>query len=114
MANVKSGQESDFCVLLWIFFTNVHIFLTGFHYNQPRLVNVRTRRQFAMEEQTRSVTRENDSRFVRLRTRVKGWLQRGWPFAAGIVAAFLGILLYSNLYPDPLPLSDDQVDQIVV
>ncbi|MEZ4594292.1 MAG: trypsin-like peptidase domain-containing protein [Chloroflexota bacterium] len=44
----------------------------------------------------------------------KIWLRRGWPFAAGIVAAFLGVLLYSNLYPDPLPLTSDQVDQIVV
>lgn len=44
----------------------------------------------------------------------KVWLRRGWPFAAGIVAAFLGVLLYANLNPDPIPLTDEQVDQIVV
>ncbi|WP_420629871.1 S1C family serine protease [Candidatus Leptofilum sp.] len=67
-----------------------------------------------MEEQTRSVTRETDFHFGRLRAQAKAWLRRGWPFAAGIVAAFLGILLYFNLYPNPIPLTDDEVDQVVV
>ncbi len=67
-----------------------------------------------MEEQPRSITTETNSRLRRLGTLAKVWLRRGWPFAAGIVAAFLGVLLYSNLYPDPLPLTDEQVDQIVV
>jgi S1-C subfamily serine protease len=67
-----------------------------------------------MEEHARSVTEE---KFPRLSLRIAkaiGWLRRGWPFVVGIVAAFLGVLLYSNLYPDPLPLTDDEVDQIVV
>ena len=51
---------------------------------------------------------------MRVWSHSKIWLRRGWPFAAGIVAAFLGVLLYANLYPDPLPLTDQQVDQIVV
>jgi S1-C subfamily serine protease len=67
-----------------------------------------------MEEQPRSITSETESRLRRFGTLAKVWLRRGWPFAAGIVAAFLGVLLYSNLYPDPLPLTDEQVDQIVV
>ena len=67
-----------------------------------------------MEEQPRSITRELRSRLARFWALAKVGLRRGWPFAAGILAAFLGVLLYSNLYPDPLPLTDQQVDQIVV
>lgn len=67
-----------------------------------------------MEEQPRSITNETEPRLRRVWSHTKIWLRRGWPFAAGIVAAFLGVLLYSNLYPDPLPLTDEQVDQIVV
>ncbi len=65
-----------------------------------------------MEEQTGTVTEE--TLMARSLGQVKRWLRRGWPFAAGIVAAFLGILLYSTLYPDPIPLTDDEVDQIVI
>ena len=65
-----------------------------------------------MEEQPGTVTEE--IRMARWLGTAKIWLRRGWPFVAGIVAAFLGVLLYSYLYPDPVPLTDDEVDQIVV
>jgi S1-C subfamily serine protease len=65
-----------------------------------------------MEEQPGTVTEE--TRTARWLGKAKRWLRRGWPFAAGIVAAFLGVLLYSYLYPDPVPLTDSEVDQIVV
>ena len=67
-----------------------------------------------MEEQTSSVAVERISRISRWRGFVGVWLRRGWPFAATAVATFLVILLYANLFPDPLPLTDSEVDQIVV
>ena len=65
-----------------------------------------------MAEQSGTVTEE--TRTARWLGKAKIWLRRGWPFAAGIVAAFLGVLLYSYFYPDPVPLTDSEVDQIVV
>lgn len=44
--------------------------------------------------------------------RKQAW--RMWPFAAGIVAALLGVLLYTYLYPAPMPLTQDQIDESVV
>jgi len=42
----------------------------------------------------------------------RGWIQiqRSWPFAAGIVAALLGVFLYTYLYPAPLPLTQIDID----
>ncbi len=55
-------------------------------------------------------SRRESDRLQNLRSQVK----RAWPFAFGIVAAFLGVLLYGLLFPPPTPLSQDQVDESVV
>jgi len=39
---------------------------------------------------------------------------RTWPFALGIIAALLGLLLYSYFFPPPIPLSQDDVDESIV
>jgi S1-C subfamily serine protease len=67
-----------------------------------------------MEEHSGSVTEEKTPRLVYLLDKTRLWLRRGWPFAAGIVVTFLSLLLYNTLYPDPVPLTDSEVDQIVV
>ena len=53
--------------------------------------------------------------------RSSGWLNflrarigQGWLFAAGIITAFLGILLHSVLFPPPTPMSADQIDESIM
>jgi S1-C subfamily serine protease len=50
--------------------------------------------------------------------RLQAWLRlgvrRGWPFAAGALAALVGLLLYNALYPDPVPLTADQAHDIAI
>lgn len=41
-------------------------------------------------------------------------MKRAWPFAVGIVAALVGVLLYGLLFPPPTPLSQEQVDESIV
>ncbi len=67
-----------------------------------------------MEEQSGSITEETIPLMARWLGQAKSWLWRSWPFTAGIAAAFLGVLLYTYLYPAPTPLTNDEVDQIVV
>ena len=67
-----------------------------------------------MEEQSSSSIVEATPRFVRRWRTAKVWLRRSWPFAVTAVIAFLGMLLYGVLYPDPIPLTNDEVDQIAV
>ncbi len=40
--------------------------------------------------------------------------RRAWPFAAGIAAVLLGLLIYGALFPAPSPLTPTEVDEIVV
>lgn len=42
------------------------------------------------------------------------WARRTWPFAVGIVAALIGVLLYSFLFPAPPPLTQDEIDESVI
>ena len=67
-----------------------------------------------MEEQSSSSIVEATPRFVRWWHTAKVWLRRSWPFAVTAVIAFLGMLLYGALNPDPIPLTNDEVDQIAV
>jgi S1-C subfamily serine protease len=36
--------------------------------------------------------------------------RRAWPFGATVALAFLGVLLHGLLFPDPVPLGQDEVD----
>jgi len=45
---------------------------------------------------------------------LRAWIRRGWPFAAGTLAALLAIWLYNVYNPPPEPLNSDDVGQIVV
>jgi S1-C subfamily serine protease len=54
-------------------------------------------------------------------SRKSGWLnflrlqiRWGWLIAAGFIAAFLGILLYSVLFPPPTPLSENEIDERIM
>lgn len=41
-------------------------------------------------------------------------IKRGWPFAAGFMVAFLGLLLYSMLLPPPAPLTESEIDESIM
>ncbi len=41
-------------------------------------------------------------------------IRRIWPFAAGVIAAFLGVFLYATFFPAPTPLTQDEIDETVV
>jgi S1-C subfamily serine protease len=60
------------------------------------------------------ITEEKFSRLSRWRSKARSWLRRGWPFTATAVATFLIVLLYATLNPAPVPLTNSQVDQIVI
>lgn len=54
-------------------------------------------------------------------SRKSGWInflgaqiKRGWLFAAGFMAAFLGLLLYSMLFPPPAPLTEKEIDESIM
>jgi S1-C subfamily serine protease len=36
-----------------------------------------------------------------------------WPFIIVVISAFLGVLLYGLLFPDPVPLSQNEVDESI-
>ncbi len=40
--------------------------------------------------------------------------RRAWPFVAFVAAAFLGVFLYGFLFPSPIPLTQDDVDEQIV
>lgn len=45
---------------------------------------------------------------------LRSLVRRLWPVVAGIAIAFLGLLLYNYLYPDPLPPTQDEIDDSIV
>jgi S1-C subfamily serine protease len=62
------------------------------------------------KEKPGAESRRTSDRPQNLRRGVK----RVWPFALGIAAAFLGVLLYGLLFPPPAPLGQDQVDESII
>lgn len=63
-----------------------------------------------LDQSPASEPEKGTARFRRLRKPVR----RAGPFAAGILAALLGLLLYSNLFPAPIPPTQDEIEESVV
>ena len=42
------------------------------------------------------------------------WVRRTWPIVVSLIAALIGVLLYSFLSPAPLPLTQDEIDESIV
>ena len=40
-------------------------------------------------------------------------VRRTWPFVVAILAAFLGVYLYSLLFPAPAPLGQNEIDESI-
>jgi S1-C subfamily serine protease len=57
-----------------------------------------------------SDTSKWSDRFRKLKTLI----QRSWLFGAGIIASLLGVLLFSYLYPAPIPLTSSEIGEMVV
>jgi S1-C subfamily serine protease len=60
------------------------------------------------------MTENTIPRWQILRERLRKWVRATAPFAAGVLAAFLGIFLYSSLNPAPTPLSERDVKEKVI
>ncbi len=60
------------------------------------------------------MTESTTSKWQLLRERVRKWVRGGAPFAAGVLAAFLGIFLYESLNQPPAPLSARDVKEQVL
>jgi S1-C subfamily serine protease len=54
---------------------------------------------------------ESGSNWLRF---LRSLVWRAWPVVAGIAIAFSGLLLYSYFFPDPLPLTQDEIDESIV
>ena len=53
-------------------------------------------------------------RISRWRLTFRAQLKRIWPFAVAIAAALLGVLFYSLLFPVPLPITQNEIDESIV
>jgi S1-C subfamily serine protease len=54
---------------------------------------------------TASETNEEPGRLARARALIG----RAWPFVAGLFAALLAVLLYTFLFPEPIPLTENEI-----
>ena len=41
-------------------------------------------------------------------------MRRTWPLGLGLIAALFGVLLYGLLFPAPIPLTQDEIDESIV
>jgi S1-C subfamily serine protease len=70
---------------------------------------------FSMQlQQNSDIPSTEDSQAANRLQRRRAMVRRTWPFAAGTLAAMLGVLLYGVLFPPPPPLAAEDVDEIVV
>jgi S1-C subfamily serine protease len=46
--------------------------------------------------------------------RLRNWAKRAWPLAFIVAAALLGVLLYNSLFPQPAPLTADDINENIV
>ena len=68
----------------------------------------------AMHGDSRELTGQNKDKRLFTRNRLQASVWRAWPFALGIVAALCAVLLYAFLFPEPLPLTESDVEESIV
>ncbi|MDX1524159.1 MAG: hypothetical protein R3264_21190, partial [Anaerolineae bacterium] len=66
-----------------------------------------------MPEELSKLQTSDSQSWADRRQRLRQVTLHTWAFPVGIVAALLGLLLYNTLYPSPLPLSQNDVDDSI-
>lgn len=66
-----------------------------------------------MEQRMNPSPSENHDRWRSRVRQGRAWIRRSVPFASGVLASLLALLLYNTLFPAALPLTQKEVDQTV-
>jgi S1-C subfamily serine protease len=67
-----------------------------------------------MQEKFDTASPSDTSKWSDRFRKFRALIQRSWLFGAGVIASLLGVLLFSYLYPAPIPLTSSEIDEIVV
>lgn len=66
-----------------------------------------------MQEEAYESSSSNDGRWRFRLKHVWSNIRRAWPIGVVLLASFLGVFLYNAFYPAPIPLTGDEIDEIV-